>query len=317
MSKIAFIFPGQGSQAIGMGVTLSERFPEVRTLYDRATQVLGWDLLQACKEGPEDRLRQTDVAQPALYVTGYAAYTVLKSLGVAPDAVAGHSIGEYSALAAANVLGFGEGLGLVRERGRLMQEAGQKKPGAMAAILGLSAEALKDICAQASTAGICVPVNFNSPEQIVIAGEKAAMEKACELATAAGAKRVIPLNVSGAFHSPLMEEAADAMKGRMARVTFEQASVPVAMNVDGQLHSDARDISGKLELQLDHPVEWVGCIQALKEFGCSTFVECGSGRVLFGLVKRIDKQLQVYSTETVEALEQTANALLEARKGQS
>jgi [acyl-carrier-protein] S-malonyltransferase len=317
MNKIAFVFPGQGSQAVGMGDFLAEGYPEVRTLYERATQVLGWDLLQACKEGPEERLKQTDVAQPALFVTGYAAYTVLKTLGVTPDAVAGHSIGEYAALAAANVIGFGEGLGLVRERARLMHEAGQKKPGAMAAILGLSADAVRDLCAQAASDGICVPVNFNTPEQIVIAGEKAAIEKACALAAAAGAKRAIVLNVSGAFHSPLMEEAADAMKERMARVSFEQAAIPVAMNVDGQLHTDARDISGQLALQLDHPVEWVQCIQALKALGCTTFVECGAGRVLSGLIKRIDKQLQTYSTETKEALELTAQALIAARKEQA
>lgn len=317
MSKIAFLFPGQGSQSIGMGVTLYDRYPDVRTLYDRATQILGWDLLQACKEGPEDRLRQTDVAQPALYVSGYAAYTALKTLGVTPDAVAGHSIGEYAALAAANVIGFGEALGLVRERGRLMHDAGQKRPGGMAAILGLSLEALAQVCKQADAVGVCVPVNLNSPEQIVIAGEKLAVEKACSLALEAGAKRAIPLNVAGAFHSPLMEEAAEAMKERIARVSFEQATVPVAMNADGKLHTDARDISSQLDLQLDHAVQWVSCVNALKEFGCTTFVECGAGRVLSGLIKRIDKQLQVYSTETSDALEQTANALLAMRKGTS
>jgi len=316
MTKLALLFPGQGSQAIGMGIALADKFAEARTAFDQASQVLDWDLLQACKEGPEDRLRQTDVAQPALYVTGYAAFSVLRSLGITPDATAGHSIGEYAALAAAGVFGFTEGLDLVRERGRLMQAAGQEHPGGMAAILGMSREALQALCdeIQASN-GVCVPVNFNSPEQIVVAGEKKAIDALVSAAPAKGAKRVIALNVSGAFHSSLMKEAAVHMKQRLSRVTFQNASCPVFMNVDGQGRQEASAIQTALSQQMDHSVEWVRTIEAMKAAGCATFVECGSGRVLSGLLRRIDKQLQAYSTETPEAVEEVRNALAAIGKG--
>ena len=291
-----------------MGIALAERYTEARELYERASQILGWDLLKACKEGPEDRLRQTDVAQPALFLTGYAAYTVLKKHGVEASAVAGHSIGEYAALAAANVIGFGEALGLVHERGRFMQEAAQKHPGAMAAVLGLPTETIIGLCKEVSQTSLCVPVNFNSPEQTVVAGEKAGVEAFTAKATAAGAKRVIALNVSGAFHSPLMEEAAHAMKELIARMHFEPASVPIVMNADGKMHTDARDIQGQLASQLDQPVLWVQGLEALKAAGLDTFIECGSGRVLSGLIKRWDRQMTTFSTETVEALEEASGA---------
>jgi [acyl-carrier-protein] S-malonyltransferase len=315
MSKIAFVFPGQGSQGVGMGVSVAERFPEARAVFDQAGQVLGWDLLLACREGPEERLRQTDVAQPALYVTGYAAYAALRANGIQPDAVAGHSIGEYAALAAADVFGFAEGLALVKERGRLMQEAAKAHPGTMAAVLGLTVEQLKTLCQEAAGAGVCVPVNMNSPEQIVIAGERTAVEKVSVLASAQGAKRVIPLNVSGAFHSPLMKDAAQAMREKLAGMTFKDGAIPVAMNVDGKLHTGAQEIQEALGRQLDSPVEWVRTVETLKGAGCSVFVECGAGRVLSGLLRRIDKQLQSYVTETAEAVLEAAQALNTVGKG--
>jgi [acyl-carrier-protein] S-malonyltransferase len=305
MNKVAFIFPGQGSQAVGMGVPLVEKFPSLRALYDEASGLLGWDLLQACREGPDERLRQTDVAQPALYVTGYAAFEALRSSGVLPAAVAGHSIGEYAALAAAGVFDFRQGLALVRERGGLMQAAARALPGGMAAILGLGREAVQTLCASIQAQhGVCVPVNFNSPEQIVAAGEKPAVEALAAAAPGAGAKRVVLLNVSGAFHSPLMREAALEMKAELARTAFRDAAWPVAMNVDGRCRQAALEIQNALAQQLDHPVEWVRSVETLKRRGCTIFVECGSGRVLGGLVRRIGRQLQVYSTETIDAFHQ-------------
>jgi len=317
MTKVAFIFPGQGSQAVGMGISLAERFPEADSAFEQASHVLGWDLMQVCKEGPEDRLRQTEVAQPALYVTGFAAFRILRSCGVIPDAVAGHSIGEYAALAAAGVFGFTEGLDLVRERGLLMQAAAQEHPGSMVAILGLSRDAVETMCRNVQEVhGVCVPVNFNTPEQIVVAGEKKAIE-ALSSAAAEGAKRVIPLNVAGAFHTPLMGEAAVRMKSHLSRVAFRDAVCPVAMNVDGQCRQKAQDIQTALAQQLDHSVEWVKSVESMIHIGCDVFVECGTGRVLSGLLKRIDKRLKTYSTETPEALEDVAHALSTARKGSS
>ncbi len=316
MSKTAFIFPGQGSQAIGMGVALAERFSEARTAFEQASKVLDWDLLQACKEGPDERLRQTDVAQPALYVTGFAAFSILRSLGIQPEATAGHSIGEYAALAAAGAFSFTEGLDLVRERASLMHTAAQEHPGGMAAILGMTREALQTLCDEIQAShGVCVPVNFNSPEQIVVAGEKKAIEALSAAAPVKGAKRVIPLNVSGAFHSSLMKEAAIHMKQRLSQVDFQKVACPVFMNVDGQLREDAAPIKIALSQQMDHPVEWVRTIETMKAAAFTTFVECGSGRVLSGLLRRIDKQLQSYSTETPEALEEVRNALATTRKG--
>jgi [acyl-carrier-protein] S-malonyltransferase len=315
MSKIAFTFPGQGSQSVGMGIQLFEQYPQVAPLFEQAQEVLGWDLLQVCKEGPDDRLRQTDVAQPALYVTGYATFVALGSLGIRPDAVAGHSIGEYAALAAAEVFTFKDGLALVRERARLMKDAGQQNPGSMMAILGLTPDQAKEVCAQASAKGVCAAVNFNSPEQTVIAGQVEALEEAGKIAPAHGAKRVVPLNVAGAFHSPLMADAAKGMKEVLGKMVFRNAVIPVAMNVDGQLHQPAEEIRTQLSQQLDHAVQWVQTITNLKVAGFTHFVEVGAGRVLTGLLRRIDRQLIGYATDTLEAIKEAGDALAASRKG--
>ena len=315
MSKIAFLFPGQGSQSVGMGSALVEYAPAVNTYFDQASSVLGWDMLQVCREGPEEKLKQTDVAQPALYVTGYAACMALESQGVKPDAATGHSIGEYAALAAAQVFSFVDGLKLVQERARLMRDAGQAHPGSMMAILGLDGEQVKAVCQDASAKGVCVAVNFNSPEQTVIAGEVTALEEVARLAPARGAKRVIPLNVAGAFHSPLMAEAAQGMRDVLRKTVFKKAAVPVVMNADGKSHQEPEDIRRQLELQLDHPVLWVTSIETLKAEGVKTFIECGSGRVLTGLLRRIDRELTGFATDTAEAMKQAGDASAASKKG--
>jgi [acyl-carrier-protein] S-malonyltransferase len=315
VSKIAFIFPGQGSQAVGMGIALAEKYPLVRNYFTQASELLGFDLFAVCKEGPEERLRQTNIAQPALFVTGVATAELVKSLGITPHGVAGHSIGEYAALVIAQVFNFTESLKLVRERGRLMQEAASAHSGAMAAVLGLSYEQAKTVCAEAAEGEVCLPVNFNSPEQIVVAGHKGAVERFNAMAPQKGAKRVIPLNVAGAFHSPLMKEAAVQMQAVLEQTQFHEASVPVAMNVDGVLRTRAEEIRSALIKQLDSPVLWVAAIEHLRAAGCDRFIEMGSGRVLSGLLRRIDRALEGYSTDTVEAvLEATRVSTLSGRE---
>ena len=292
-----------------MGISVAEKYPEAKTIFDRASQVLGWDLFSVCRDGPDEKLRETNVAQPALYVTGCAAAAALGSFGISLAAAAGHSIGEYAALASAGVFDFATGLKLVQERGRLMQSAAQKNPGGMAAILGLSRDALQTLCLEiAAESGVCIPVNINSPEQIVVAGSRQAIEKLVALAPQRGAKRVIPLNVSGAFHSPLMKEAADEMRKILQSATFQDAKVPVVMNATAQACRSAGEIKEALARQLDSPVEWVRSIETLKGLGCTVLVECGSGRVLSGLLRRINKELQAHSTETAEALAATISA---------
>jgi [acyl-carrier-protein] S-malonyltransferase len=214
------------------------------------------------------------------------------------------------------VFGFIEGLSLVQERARLMRDDGTAHPGSMTAILGLPPERVQEICQDASAKGVCAAVNFNSPEQTVIAGETAALEEAGRLATARGAKRVVPLNVSGAFHSSLMAEAARKMREALAAASFKAASVPVAMNADGRLHQAAEDVRRQLELQLDHPVQWVQTLQTLKAQGITSFVECGAGRVLTGLLRRIDRQAQAFDTDSLEATQNLAKQLGESNAAQ-
>ncbi len=293
MPKIGFLFPGQGSQAVGMGRDFAESLDWAAGMYRRAAEHLGFDLAAVCFEGPEETLRQTRYTQPALIVHSAIADRLLRERGVVPDAVAGHSLGEYSALVSAGVLSFDGALILVRERSRLMSEAGSKRPGAMAAVIGLSPGDVSDLCQKASGAGIVQPANFNSPEQTVISGTREGVRAAAEAAKAKGAKRVLELPVSGAFHSPLMEETATEFAPAVVRAAFGPPSVPVYTNVAASAALDPEAIRDMLTRQMTHPVRWVETIQSMVRDGITTFYEVGPGKVLAGLVKRIERDAEV------------------------
>jgi len=303
MVKIAFLFPGQGSQAIGMGKAAASASPEARQIAERADAVLGFDLSKIMFEGPDDRLKDTAITQPALYVASAMALEQLRERGLKADWTAGHSLGEYSALYAAGAIDFETGLKLVKERGRIMSEAGKARPGAMAAIIGLDAEKLEAVCREASASGVCAPANYNSESQIVISGEAAAVAKAMELATAAGAAKVVQLNVSGAFHSPLMSDAAAQMNVCLDAASFRDASVPVLTNVDAAPTTAAGDFKKKLFQQIDHPVRWHESMKGLNELGAEAFIEVGSGRVLSTMAKKLDRKKTVAATDDAEGIE--------------
>ncbi|HXP90488.1 MAG TPA: ACP S-malonyltransferase [Fibrobacteria bacterium] len=297
--KTIFLFPGQGSQYVGMGKVLADSHPKARRLLEEADDVLGFALSRILFEGPEEDLKATQNTQPALFVTSQLAALVLAEAGVTADFVAGHSLGEYSALAAMGALSFADGLRLVRLRGELMAEAGVRRPGAMAAVLGLEPGPLEE--ALKAVHGVVVPANFNSPGQIVISGEVEAVEKGMEAALSAGAKKVVRLPVSGAFHSPLMEYALEGLREGLAKAVFGAASAPVIANVDALPHVLAMDFPGLLERQLVSPVRWTDSMRKAIDLGAVRGVEVGSGKVLMGLMRGIDRNVPVTPVETVEA----------------
>jgi [acyl-carrier-protein] S-malonyltransferase len=310
MEKVAFVFPGQGSQYVGMGRDLYETYPEAKALFDEADGILGFSLARLCFEGPKEELDDTINTQPALLTVSVALLQIAStelSTGLEldqlhPASVAGHSMGEYTALVAAGALDFADGLHLVRERGRLMKEAGELNPGAMAAIIGLDAGTLEDICQEARIqlpASSVQIANYNSPGQIVISGHKEALGRAMELAGERGARRVIPLAVSIASHSPLMQPAADSFASIVAQVDFHQPRVPVVANVTAAPITTVAEIREELVEQLTSTVRWVESVQYMIVQGVTTFVEIGPKNVLTGLIKRIDKDVQVMNVEDV------------------
>lgn len=288
----AYLFPGQGSQAVGMAQDLYEAFPEAKARLDEADDVLGFSLtaLMFGTSGEADAeaaLRRTDVTQPALYAHSLAATAILEARGESPDCTAGHSLGEYSALAAAGAISFADGLRIVQKRGTLMAEAGTGRAGTMAAILGMEADALEAVCADASAGGeVVVPANYNAPGQIVISGDVAAVERACALASERGAKRAIMLPVSGAFHSPLVAPAAEGLAEALGALAIAAPRCPVYLNVTGAPTKDPEEIRRRLLEQLTAPVRWAQTLEAMQAAGAETFAEVGTGRVLSGLVKR-------------------------------
>lgn len=294
-SKFAFVFPGQGSQAVGMGKDLADTFPVARKIFDRANDVLGFDLASLCFEGPEEELKKTVNAQPALLTTSTAVLAVLLECEPMPVYAAGHSVGEYAALVAAQAISFEQALKLVRRRGELMQQAAEAHPGTMAAVLGLSADKVKQVVKDCRQSGIVDAANFNTPEQIVISGEVEAVRQACEAALAAGAKRTVELNVSGAFHSRLMADAASAMEDELEKAEISDPKVPVVANVTADFVYTAGEIRQALAKQVAGSVRWEESVRRMISDGVTQFVELGSGTVLAGMIRKIDRNVSVVS----------------------
>ena len=298
--KIAHVFPGQGSQSVGMGHKLYQSSPKAKEVFQEADEALRFSISRLCFEGPEDELRQTINAQPAIMTVSIACLRAASEVNhtVSPAFVAGHSLGEYTALVAANVLGFADAIRLVRERGRLMQKAGEIKPGGMAAVIGLDEAVLREICRE-SGAEIA---NFNCSGQIVISGSKEALARAMELAKARDARRVIPLQVSGAFHSTLMQPTIEGLSQAIAQINFRTPEVPIVVNSTAQPVTTAEGVKEELLRQLCNCVQWQPSVEYMVEEGVSTFIEIGPGQVLSGLIKRISNKVQVLNMSDPESI---------------
>jgi len=307
MTKIAWVFPGQGSQSVGMCRDLYDNLKSARVIFEQADEALGVPLSKLCFEGPEDELRQTINAQPALVTAGYACLEAARELNgnkfTASAFVAGHSLGEYTALAAAGVVDFSTAVRLARERGRLMHEAGQKRAGTMAAIIGLDEAKLAEVCKQSDT----VMANINSPGQIVISGATENVAKAMELATSAGASRTVQLQVSGAFHSALMQPAAEGLTRYIDATEFKTPVIPIIGNVTALPLIAIEDVKTELKKQLLNPVQWVRTIEYMLQYGVTTFIEIGPGRVLAGLIKRINKEAVIQNLGDLAAIRNLGN----------
>jgi len=288
-TSIAFLFPGQGSQAVGMGKDLFEKYPVARQTFEEADAALGYKLSQLCFEGPEEQLRLTEITQPAILTVSVAAWRVLDEKGIKPSFVAGHSLGEYSAHISAGTLAFGDAVRTVRNRGKYMQEAVPVGVGGMAAILGMEAMAVEAVCRDAAEGEICEPANINSPEQIVISGHKTAVERAAKLAGERGAKKAVILPVSAPFHCSLMKPAQHRLAADLNALNFSDPASPLVCNVDAALIDDANRSRDALVRQVTGSVKWDQSIRLLMEKGIQTFFEVGPGKVLFGLMRQIDR----------------------------
>ncbi len=309
MVKTVFLFPGQGSQYVGMGKELAGSFPAAKQIFDQAAAHLGAEYVDVIFNGPEEKLRQTRFTQPALFIMSAAALEILKNSRIQPIYTAGHSLGEYSALYAAGAFDFKTGLELVKVRGEAIEDASHKIPGTMAAIIGLDRAKVTEICQQASSRGVCEPVNLNGAGQIVIAGAVDAVEEAVRLAQAAGALKALKLSVSGPFHSSLMKPAADRMAVVLEKAAIRDSAIPVITNCDAQPTRSAADIRQKLVKQIDHAVLWEDSLNFLLANGADTFIEVGPGRVLSGILKRIDKSKKLLNVEDKKSADALAAQL--------
>ncbi len=307
--KTAFIFPGQGAQTIGMGKDFYDNFDAAKKLFDEADDALGYSIRKMCFEGSEDDLKLTANTQPAILVVSVIVNEILKSEGVTANIAGGHSLGEYSALVAAGTLKFSDAVSLVHKRGKFMQEAVPVGEGAMAAIIGLDDETIIQICAEVSSLGEVQAVNFNCPGQTVIAGKTAGVEAAVDKLKSAGAKKAVLLPVSAPFHSTLMAPAAQKLAAELDKVELHDAAFPVAANFTGTLETSAADIKENLVAQADHPVKWIACVEAMKNFGAEIFVECGPGKTLCNFNRRIDKKIRSLNVENMDSLQKTLDAL--------
>jgi [acyl-carrier-protein] S-malonyltransferase len=311
MSKLAFIFPGQGSQTVGMGKDLFDGFPEARAVFEAVDAALGEKLSAMCFQGPEEALKLTANTQPSILTVSAAANAILAARGVVPDLVAGHSLGEYSALVAAGACGAAEAARAVRARGSFMQEAVPQGQGAMSAVLGLAPDKVREICAAvaAETGGVVSPANYNEPSQTVIAGAAGPVERAGVRLKEAGAKRVLPLPVSAPFHCALMAPVKGRLEPVLRAIPWKPLARPVVTNVEAQANADVARVVPLLVEQVTAPVRWIECVQELVRQGVTRMVEVGPGKVLSGLAKRIDKSVEVWNVEDRASLEKTLAAL--------
>ena len=303
------VFPGQGSQSVGMGKALCAAHPNLRQVYEEASSVLGYDVAALCFEGPAEKLNLTEHTQPALLVSSMAALRVLEPTGIKAVAVAGHSLGEYSALVAAGGMTFPDAVGIVQKRGRYMSEAVAPGTGLVAALLGLAADTVKEVCREAASVGVVQAANFNSPGQVVIAGEKAAVERAIEIAKAKGCKKAIPLPVSVPVHTPLMQQAADRLAQDLAAIRCSDLKMPLINNAEARGITRAAEIQASLVRQLPASVLWEESVKAMAAMGVKTFIEVGPGAVLTGLIRRIVPDAVTMNVNDPKSLDATRVAL--------
>jgi [acyl-carrier-protein] S-malonyltransferase len=304
-SQIAFLFPGQGSQAVGMGKELSDNYAVARRTFEEANEALGYKLSQVCFEGPEEKLKLTEITQPAILTVSIAAWRVLQEKGAQPDFVAGHSLGEYSANVAAGTLTFADAVRTVRNRGKYMQEAVPVGVGAMAAILGMPLDKVIELADDAAQGEVCQAANINSPEQIVISGNSGAVERAIKLATEGGAKKAVSLPVSAPFHCALMQPAQDRLAADLSTLSFQNPTCPVICNVDAEAITSAEAARNALIRQVTGAVKWEPSVRLLIHQGASLFIEVGPGKVLWGLMRQIDRSKTCLTVGDEASLQKT------------